>query len=260
MAEPGHHAPLVTVREVVAGYGRRVVLDGVSAEVPAARVTALVGVNGSGKTTLLRVILGLIRPRAGTVAFAAGRRPVLGYVPQIDASEVLFPVTATEVVVMGRTPRLSLLRRPSAADRDAARAALQRFGVGDLAEQPFRSLSGGQRQRVLLARAVVSEPELLVLDEPVRGLDFASSASLLESLMRVATESGAGVLVATHSLDLVANHADHLILCKAGAVRSGPASELFNDDVLTDHHDHPVRVVDVDGRRVVLPGPARGTA
>ena len=254
MAEAPHAEPLVTVRDVVAGYGRRVILDRVSAEVPAAAVTALVGVNGSGKTTLLRVILGLIRARSGSVTFAGGRRPALGYVPQIDASEVLFPVTATEVVVMGRTPGLSFFGRPKAADREAARAALARFAVGDLAERPFRSLSGGQRQRVLLARAVVSEPELLVLDEPVRGLDFASSASLLEALVSVATENGAGVLVATHSLDLVANHADHLILCKQGEVQSGPASELFNDEVLTRYHDHPVRVVDVDGRRVVLPG------
>jgi ABC-type Mn2+/Zn2+ transport system ATPase subunit len=239
---------------VSCGYGRRLVLHGVSLEITRGEVVALVGPNGAGKTTLLRVLLGLIKPREGRVVAGKGRAPRAGYVPQVDISEVLFPVTALEVVLMGLTPSLGLFQRPRSAHRRDARAALERLDVDDLADRPFRELSGGQRQRVLLARGLVAEPELLVLDEPVRGLDFASSAALVSEILGLARERDMGVVVATHSLDLVANHADHVALFKDGRVTAGPADEIMTGTVLTEFHGRPVEVHEIGGQRVVVPG------
>jgi ABC-type Mn2+/Zn2+ transport system ATPase subunit len=212
-----------------------------------------VGENGSGKTTTLRVILGLVQPRHGEVRWA---RPDLhvGYVPQVDVSEVLFPVTSLEVVLMGLVPALGPWRRPRAAQRERARAALARLRAEHLCERPFRALSGGQRQRVLLARGIVADPDLLALDEPVRGLDFASAEQLVTMIEQLAAEEDMAVVVATHTLDLVANHADFVALFRDGAVEWGPAEEIFTDERLSHYHRHPMRVRTVEGRRVVLPG------
>jgi len=247
----------VRLRDVACGYERRAVLRGVRLDVPARGVLALVGPNGAGKTTLLRVLLGLLRPLEGRVEYPAGRPPRLGYVPQTDVSEVLFPVTALEVVLMGLAATRPALGRLAPADRDAGRAALGLMGVSGLAARAFRDLSGGQRQRVLLARGLVADPELLVLDEPVRGLDVASSAALVGTLVGLARERGLSVVVATHSLDLVANHADHVALVDHGEVRAGPAAEVMTDAALSAFHGRPMRVALVDGQRVVVTGGVR---
>jgi ABC-type Mn2+/Zn2+ transport system ATPase subunit len=241
--------------DVACGYDKRsVVLRGVNLEVPRQGVLALVGPNGSGKTTLLRVLLGLLPPSAGRLELPGGAAPRLGYVPQTDVSEVLFPVSAFEVVQMGLAHARTPLGRLSQADRDAARRALALMGIENLVDRPFRELSGGQRQRVLLARGLVSEPEMLVLDEPVRGLDLASSAALVDIIVALARERRMSVVVATHSLDLVANHADHVALFKDGAVRSGPAALIMSDASLSEFLGRPVRVHELDGQRVVVAG------
>ncbi len=247
-------APLVRLTDVSCGYERHVVLTGVSLVLRKRHMLALVGPNGAGKTTLLRTLLGLLPVRAGSIEYGSGHPPRIGYVPQTDISEVLFPVTALEVALMGLTPHLGLLRRPNAADRQAARDALARFDVANLAERQFRSLSGGQRQRVLLARGLVGNPEMLVLDEPVRGLDIASSATLVQLMVDLARQQGIAIVVATHSLDLVANHADDVALVRHGTVRAGPAREIMTTPVLTEFHGLPVHVHEVDGQRVVLAG------
>jgi ABC-type Mn2+/Zn2+ transport system ATPase subunit len=254
-------APRVRLVGVSCGYDRREILTDVDLDVPARGVVAFVGENGSGKTTLLRVLLGLLAPRAGRIEYGPGpdgrpAPPRVGYVPQTDLSEVLFPVTAAEVVLMGLTPGLSLFGRPRARHREQARAALDLLGVGALAQRPFRSLSGGQRQRVLLARGLVADPELLVLDEPVRGLDFGSSTRLMRLIARLARERGLVVVVATHSLDLVATHADSVALFRDGRLRAGPAHEIMTDAVLSEFHGLPMRVHELDGQHMVVPGRA----
>ena len=253
MAEPFR----LRLADVACGYGRRTILEHVDLQIPRQGIVACVGPNGAGKTTLLRVVLGLLRPLAGRVEYGAGpdgrpSPPRTGYVPQTDLSEVLFPVTALEVVLMGLTPGLGPVARPSARHVEAARGALERLDVLPLAPRHFRSLSGGQRQRVLLARGLVGQPELLVLDEPVRGLDFASSAALVALIAKLASERHMVAVVATHSLDLVANHADHVALFRAGRVRAGPADEVMTDAVLSEFHGQPLRVHEVDGQRVVV--------
>jgi ABC-type Mn2+/Zn2+ transport system ATPase subunit len=245
---------LVRLESVACGYDARQILRDVTLDLPRGAVTALVGPNGSGKTTLLRVLLGLLPAREGHVVYPAGTPPRVGYVPQTDVSEQRFPVTAVEVVLMGLTPSLGPLGRPGRAHREAARAALERFGIGELAARAFRDLSGGQRQRVLLARGIVADPELLVLDEPTRGLDPGSSSALVALMAGLARERDLAIVVATHSLDLVANHADHVVLVGGGTTRAGPAAEIMTDEVLSAFHGRPILVRSVDGQRVVVPG------
>jgi ABC-type Mn2+/Zn2+ transport system ATPase subunit len=257
VAEPASGPYRVRLLDVRCGYGRRTILEHVDLDVPRQGIVALVGPNGAGKTTLLRVLLGLIPPSGGRIEYGPGpdgraSPPRIGYVPQTDISEVLFPVTALEVVLMGLTPGMSPVGRPSARHRESARRALAQLSVDGLADRHFRSLSGGQRQRVLLARGLVGEPELLVLDEPVRGLDFGSSAALVALIARLASERHMVAVVATHSLDLVANHADHVALFKEGRVRAGPADEIMTDAVLSEFHGRRLRVHEVDGQHVVV--------
>ena len=253
MPEADPNAPvLLRAVDIAAGYGRVRALSKIHLEVRRGWVTALVGPNGCGTTTFLRVLLGLLRPKEGRIEWPQGRARI-GYVPQADASEQIFPVSALEVVCMGLTPELGLLRRARREQRQRCRAALEHFEVAALADRPFRDLSGGQRQRVMLARAIVSEPDLLVLDEPVRGLDFASATTLVASMRALAREQSMAIVVATHSLDLVANYADAVALFKDGHAISGPAQQMLDDAHLTEYLGTPIHVAEVAGMRVVLP-------
>jgi ABC-type Mn2+/Zn2+ transport system ATPase subunit len=246
---------LLRATGIAAGYGRFRALQAVDLELRRGWVTALVGPNGCGKTTFLRVLLALLSPQEGRIEWPEGRARI-GYVPQADASEQIFPVSAREVVLMGLTPGLGLLRRPGQDQLRLCQEALEHFDVARLADRPFRSLSGGQRQRVMLARAIVAGPDLLVLDEPVRGLDFASAATLVASMRMLARERGMAIVVATHSLDLVANYADAVALFKDGRVIAGPTSQILDDAKLTEYLGTPIHVAEVDGVRVVIPADA----
>jgi len=157
------------------------------------------------------------------------------------------------VVLMGLTAELGLSQRIDGAAHSRITRAMERFDVSDLAPRRYTDLSGGQRQRVLLARALVSDPGLLVLDEPVRGLDLATGALLVDQLTQLSHQDGLSVLVSTHSLDLVANHADQVALFGSGRVTSGSSEEMFVADVLSDFLKAPVAVGEIAGRRVVVP-------
>ncbi len=188
-------APLVRAEALAVAYGDRVVLADVSfALVPGERI-AVLGPNGGGKTTLFRAITGEVAPASGRVS-APDR---CGVVPQTERSRLDFPVSALDVAVMGALSRLAWWRRPGRADRALAHRALERVGLGELARETFGELSGGQRQRVLVARALVQDARVLLLDEPFSGLD-APSAELLMGLLDELAAEGRGLLVATHDV------------------------------------------------------------
>jgi ABC-type Mn2+/Zn2+ transport system ATPase subunit len=147
------------------GYGRRTILRDLNFSIRGGDYLAIVGSNGSGKTTLLRAMLGLLKPLSGSISAVAGRTLHLGYVPQLQSVDEYFPLTVSEVVLMGRYGRLGALRRPAKADRERAHAALNEVGIAHLSTRLYRELSGGQKQRALIARALTSGPDLLVLDE-----------------------------------------------------------------------------------------------
>jgi len=206
--------PVVEMENVTVTYQQQIVLEDVSFQVMPGSFLAIVGPNGAGKTTLLKTILGLTVPASGTVR-VFGRPPRgmgeerhrLGYVPQISTVDMAFPILARDVVLMGRYGRIGLFRRPSAADREAARRAMERVGVADLADRPISHLSGGQRQRVFLARALANEPVLLLLDEPTAGVDMAASESFYDLLYRLHGE-GMTTLFVSHDVGVVAKYAD----------------------------------------------------
>src|SRR6058998_1310317 len=202
------------------GYDRHPVLQDVSLRVAAGEFVALVGPNGSGKSTLLRILLGSLKPERGTVRIfgtdptAFDQRWRLGYVPQRPtlASEV--PATVEEIVTSGRLSRRGWWRPLAAKDREAVGHAIQSVGLEALGARPVNTLSGGQQQRAFIARAFASEPDLLVLDEPVAGVDAESQRRFSDSLTHLITEHDAGVLLVSHELSAVAAIVDRVIVLK----------------------------------------------
>jgi manganese/iron transport system ATP-binding protein len=197
--------PALDLDEVGVAYGATPALENIDGTVAPGEAVALIGPNGAGKSTLIKAILGLVPLASGRITVlgttpAKARRDV-AYVPQADTLDPEFPISVGQVVLMGRYRRIGWGRRPSAADRLAARQALEQVGLGDRARHRFGTLSGGQRQRVLLARAIAAEPRLLLLDEPFNGVDAISERALLEGIAAL-KEEGAAVVVATHDLAL----------------------------------------------------------
>jgi ABC-type Mn2+/Zn2+ transport system ATPase subunit len=206
---------------VALAYGARTVLRDVTFAVGPGQRAAVLGPNGGGKTTLFRALTGELVPVAGRVR-APDR---CGVVPQTERSRLDFPVSALDVALMGAVSRLPWWRRPGRADRAAARAALERVGLGELAGATFGDLSGGQRQRVLLARALVQDANVVLLDEPFSGLD-TRSADLVMALLDDLAAEGRTLLVATHDVDQA--RVWDLVLCLNGAqVAFGPPEETL---------------------------------
>lgn len=207
MTAPTPVRPAVLLDDVRAGYDHRPVLRGVSAHLAGGQAVALLGPNGSGKSTLLKVVLGLLPPSSGRVE-VFGQRPdqldrrrrQIGYMPQLREVDRAFPATVFDLAMMGRVGRLGLFRRPSARDREVVHEALHRVGLLELASRPFGMLSGGQQQRAFLARALTQEPDVLVLDEPVAGIDEEHRGRIGELLSQLRAD-GLPILVATHDLD-----------------------------------------------------------
>ena len=241
---------LISFDHATLGYGRRVVLSDISFDIPAGDFLGLVGPNGAGKTTILRAILGSLVPMQGTVVMAPGLR--FGYVPQRDSVDYGFPLKVVDVVLMGRYDRIGLMRRPSATDRDLAAAALDHVGVGHLADQQLNALSGGQKQRVLIARALVGQPNVLVLDEPTNGMDLVSTTQILALVRALHERDGLTVLMVSHALNEVANYVDRIALVMNGGFRIGTVDEIMSVETLSAMYGIPVEVDSFNGHRIVL--------
>ncbi|BCM88997.1 zinc import ATP-binding protein ZnuC [Abditibacteriota bacterium] len=241
---------LLEFREVSLGYTSRLILSGLNFSIQAGDYAAIVGANGAGKTTLLRAVLGQLRPTSGTIRQSRALR--FGYVPQARALDETFPITALEVALMGRYARVGIAKRPTSADVDAARQALLDVGAGHFTDRLFRELSGGQKQRALIARALAAEPDVLVLDEHTAGLDIASERGISELVDRLQRERGLTVMMVSHELTSVANHAERIGLIHDGSCEFLPAAEVLESGHLERVLGVPLRVVEVEGRRVVL--------
>lgn len=229
-------APSVVGRDLTLARGAHVALRSATFEMRAGAVTAIIGPNGAGKSTLLHAIAGLLPPAEGRLDVAghpAGPGSAdVAYVLQGTKVHEHLPVSVREVVAMGRYAALGPIRRMRRADIDAVDAALERLDIADLASRQIRELSGGQRQRVFVAQGIAQEAPVLLLDEPVTGLDLVSRRRILEV---VAAERDAGrvVVVTTHDLGEAA-HADHVLLLAGRVVASGPPDEVLVSAQLAD--------------------------
>lgn len=241
---------LVSFRDATLGYGRHAVLRDFTLDILEHDFLGIVGPNGAGKTTILRTFLGSLKPLSGTVTLAPGLR--YGYVPQREAADSIFPLRVLEVVLMGRYDRIGLGRRPSERDRDLARAALDQVGIAHLADRPLNALSGGQRQRTLIARALVGEPNVLVLDEPTNGMDLVATTQILGLVRDLHERTGLTVVMVSHALNEVANYVERLALVHEGGYVVGSVSDVLTQQALSAMYGIPVEVSSFEGHRLVL--------
>jgi zinc transport system ATP-binding protein len=225
-------AAVVAADGVSFAYGDEPAVEDVSFTLRAGEFVALVGPNGSGKSTLVRLLLGLLRPSTGTVRLlgddprSLGERGRLGYVPQRGVLAPDVPVTVAEVVATGRLARRPWWRPHQSVDRDAIAHAIEAVGLTELTRRPVAELSGGQQQRVLIARALASDPELLVLDEPTAGVDAESQRLFRDSLVHLVAEHDATVLLVSHELGAVADDLDRVLVMKRKLLFDGPPADL----------------------------------
>jgi zinc transport system ATP-binding protein len=233
---------VATVRGVSFAYGAEPILDDVSFELAPGEFVALVGPNGSGKSTLLRVLLGLLQPTAGEVRLF-GEEPSrlrdrwrVGYVPQRPSLAPDLPATVDEVVAVGRLALTGWWRWPTREDREATSHALESVGLLDRRRRRLSELSGGQQQRAFIARAFASEPRLLVLDEPVAGVDAESQRLFRDSLTHLIAEHRSAVLLVSHELGAVAQDLDRVLVLKRSILFDGPPSELASRGVSLGIH------------------------
>lgn len=221
---------LVALERVTVGYRAAAVLRDVSLAIRAGECVALLGPNGSGKTTLFKTILGILPPLSGTVRRA---RPDLrlGYVPQRERLDATFPVTVAEVVRMGAYRRWRPLLPLSGTSHEDVAAALARVGATGWEKRLFGELSGGERQRVLIARALVSAPDLLLLDEPTTGVDLATELAIVR-VVRELLASGLAVVMVSHNLGTVEQVASRVVWVRRGDLVSGAPSDLLTAEAV----------------------------
>lgn len=239
-------SPVVVIENLAFDYNGVTVLEGVNLTVNEREFVSLVGPNGGGKTTLLKLILGLLRPTAGSVRVfgqaPAKARTRLGYMPQHLRFDPQFPVTVMDVVLMGRL-RAGLFGRYSAADKEAARQALAEVDLPELGERSLAELSGGERQRVLIARALASAPELLLLDEPTANVDALMEEKLYELLLRL--NQRLTIVLVSHDIGFVSTLVKSVV-CVNRTVAVHPTSEMtghnirdiYSGEVAMIRHDH----------------------
>jgi|SRR5687768_16598472 len=254
-------APAVRVRDLTVGYDGRPVLQDADLEIEWGRLVGVIGPNGSGKSTLIKSIVGTLRPMSGSVevggypAASRGARRLVGYVPQREVVNWDFPVTVADVVMMGRTARLGWLTFPGADDRRAVHDALDLVGMGGMSGRQISQLSGGQQQRVFLARALSGGGKLLLLDEPLNGVD-ASTQEAIGTLLRAIRGDGGTIVMATHDLQLAASWCDSLVMVNHAIIAHAPPEEALRPEVLRGTYGGQVLVVPSVGdeqERTVVP-------
>jgi manganese/zinc/iron transport system ATP- binding protein len=225
----------IEVNDLTVAYQERPVLWDIDLEVRAGRLTAIVGPNGAGKTTLIRAILGLVPVAAGRVQvdgrpYREARRQV-AYVPQRGSVDWDFPTSVEDVVLMGTYGRLGWIRRPGRDERKRAREALEKVGMEAFAERQISQLSGGQQQRVFLARALVQDARIHLMDEPFQGVDARTERAIVQ-VLRELRARGDTVVAVHHALQTVPEYFDDVVLLNVRRIASGPVDEVFTEENL----------------------------
>jgi zinc transport system ATP-binding protein len=242
--------PAVELEGVWARYDADWVLRNVSLTCPRGSIFGIVGPNGGGKTTLLKIILGLFSPERGRVR-VLGKGPHardrnhsdVGYLPQVSLAHRDFPVTAMDVVLMGRYGRLGFFHRPGSKDRKKAVEVLGLVGMADQAQDPFGNLSGGQQQRVSVARALVGDPKLLLLDEPSTGIDVIGQESFYRLLVELRDRMKLAVIMVSHDIGVITAHTDHIACLNRTIHYHGEPDGCLNREILERTYGTGLQVV-----------------
>lgn len=233
----GEHSPTapLSIDDMTVAYHRKPVLWDVDLDIPDGQLIGMVGPNGAGKSTLIKAVLDLIPTISGRVLIYgkpyAEQRRLVAYVPQRESIDWDFPVSALDVAVMGRYGRIGWFRPVTRKDRAAALQALERVGMADFADRQINQLSGGQQQRVFLARALVQDARLYIMDEPLAGVDAATERTIVRLLQDLRAD-GRTVLAVHHDLQTVQEYFDQVILLNMRIVAAGPTRETFTKENL----------------------------
>ncbi len=238
--------PILELKGVSVQFNGTVALDNIGFELHHGERVAIIGPNGAGKSTLFNTISGVVTPTRGEIniyGHTPGKHICIAYVPQRSQVDWEFPVNVADVVMMGRVRRLGFFRWPKRKDWAVVNGALELVGMDHLAKRQIGELSGGQQQRVFIARALAQEAELMLMDEPLTGLDVSSQDTMFEILDTLRVQ-GITIMVSTHDLNLAAERFDRLMLLNRELIGFGPAGEIFTPELLNKAYSGHMRLLE----------------
>ena len=254
----GSGEPIVELKHVESGYEGHQILNNVDLKIMSGDFVGLLGPSGSGKTTLLRTILGSTKLYGGSVKVNGidikHKRPKIGYVPQLETIDWNFPVTVEEVVMMGHTMKRTLYPRHKKSEKKLASEIMERLGIYHLVNHHIRDLSVGQQQRAFLARALVSNPSLLLLDEPTSGVDIKTRDEVMH-LLHDLNHQGVTVIMTTHEINAVAVHLPWLVCINGNILAEGPPTEVITTEMLRLTYGAEMPVIQYEGMPLVAESP-----
>ena len=252
-----HHqddAPILSVENLTVQYETGIVLDNLSFDLLASDQVAVVGPNGAGKSTLFKVIAGVLRPSSGVVrvyGHEPGGHICISYIPQRSQIDWSFPVTVADVVMMGRVSKLGLFRWPKAEDWDFSHHVLEVVGLAELRNRQISELSGGQQQRMFIARALAQEAELMLMDEPLTGLDQPSRENIFNILEKL-HQQGVTLFVSMHDLKLAAEHFGRIMLLNRDIISFGHPDQVFVPELLSQAYSGHLHLVTENGKTLAV--------
>lgn len=246
--------PILAFEQVSARYDGHLAIENITFSLQRGERIAVVGPNGAGKSTLFKVITGILAPSAGKVRIF-GSEPAghvcIGYVPQRSQVDWRFPVTVGDVVLMGRIARIGAFRLPGKRDHQMVKRALEMVNLASLAKRQIAELSGGQQQRMFIARAIAQEAELMLMDEPLNGLDIPSQKDILH-LLNVLREQQITVMVATHDLDQAAEHFERVMLLNRHLIGFGTPEQTLTGEKLRHAYGSHLRLLPLNGELLAV--------
>lgn len=240
--------PTIEIRDLSVSYDLKPALWDVDIDIPLGQLVAIVGPNGAGKSTLIKSFVQLIKPITGTIRFAGEKykdiHKKIAYVPQRGSVDWDFPTTVFDVVLMGTYGHLGWIKRPRKKEKTLVLEALDKLGIAHLKDRQISELSGGQQQRVFLARALVQNADIYLMDEPFQGVDLKTEQAIVE-LLRELKQDNKSVIIVHHDLDKIETYFDWVILLNRKIVAYGPVQEVFTtENIELTYRHHPYKVSD----------------
>jgi len=247
--------PAIEIHDLTVSYQRKPVLWGIDCEIPEGEMTAIIGPNGAGKSTLMKSILGLIPHASGYALFwgktIAEVRSSISYMPQRESVDWDFPINVEQVVMMGRNQSMGLFKKPRAADHALVSQALRQVGLESFSKRQISELSGGQQQRVFLARALVQDADLYLMDEPFAGVDIATEEMIMQVLQSM-KKAGKTIIAIHHDLLSVSQHFDNALLLNLRKIAFGKIHEVLKDPILQETYGGKLSILTEVGQLLAV--------